>query len=249
MVTFGQVDQLRYHSAFEQEAFAENNSFKILLAADSEVDQAKYNLYREDLNSLIQKLSKYADKRTTISTAEKAFYYTHKNLLHDYDKYVTLGDMFESGKYDCLTGTALYGLILQALEIPFEIYEFENHVMLMAHIDDASVLIESTDPLMGFETEANHIRARFQKLGNSQSGEMNAKSISSQNPLDLSGVVNKISLKQITGLQYYNLAIKAYNNNELLLAQDYLDKAQYLYKSERMDKTLQFFDENIVAQN
>ncbi len=238
-----QTNQTQFHSNLEREAFGEKNTLKIFLASDSNIDQAKYNAYQEDLSELIKKLKKYSQRHDDLKTLEKIFYYTHKTKLANYTKYVTLSDLFERGEYDCLTGTALYGLLLDEFNIQYDIYEFAHHVMILAYVGNDSVLIESTDPFFGFETKHKFVKERLERFTPSEDSNVLKETVVSQYGHNIN---NKISLTQLAGLQYFNLAIAAYNDSDFIKAELMLEKAHLLYPSNRSQEIFVIFNQTIA---
>ena len=110
-----------FHSSFEQTSFSSANPIQIMLAANPNVDSIKYSQYMADFQVHLAKLKKKTGERTTVQTLEKVFYFNHRRKLSWYNNDVILSDLFESGKYDCLTGTAFYAATLEELGIPYQI--------------------------------------------------------------------------------------------------------------------------------
>ena len=243
----GQAAPIHYHSDFEHQAFDELDPFKILFSSDPNVDLSKYNSYRADFNHLVAKLKSYQQRHTKLQTIEKAFFYTHKKKLLRYNKYVTLGELFENGKYDCLTGTALYALLLKHLNISYSIYEFDFHVLILSGINGDTVLIESTDPRYGFETKDKYIKERLSRFD--AQTQANKKTSSSTSIQYGKLIANQVSLTELAGLQYYNLAIKAYNVADYNLAQQMLNKADFLYPSRRMQSISAILQKTIASND
>jgi len=232
-----------FHSSFEQIAFSSEDPLQILLASDPEVNVDKYNLYQEDITQIVDKLKAKQSKWSDSKLLEKIFYYVHNKKLDWYENYITLADLMENGTYDCLTGTAFYALILDELEIPYTIYEFDFHVFLVAKLPSDSALFESTDPLYGFVTDPDEIEEHINYY---LTGDANTTGrqivIGSRATSSQKSTVNeRISLKELVGLQYYNLAVNAFNNREIAVSRDFIEKAYQLYPSQRISDTRDFF--------
>merc|ERR1711879_443549 len=104
-------------------------------------DFKKHELFiRELASSFEKKRDKWGDE----VILEKMFFKVHNKNLKWYDNYVTLDQLLEHGDYDCLTGTAMYALILQELDIPYTIQEFDFHVLIIARLAEKDVILEST---------------------------------------------------------------------------------------------------------
>ncbi|MEQ8470336.1 MAG: hypothetical protein RIC35_04085 [Marinoscillum sp.] len=234
---YGQLDESLFHSDFEKKAFASNDPFQILLAANPEVDAIKYNQYLAEFEKHVDKLLKKSEGLTKIQQLEKVFYLSHRKKLSWYDAEVTFSDLFESGKYDCLTGTAFYSGVLEQLNIPYRIVEFDFHVFVLASADGKSILMEPTDPLSGWVTDDREILERINyHVNNQQAGAM--------------GIFNRITLDELAGLQYYNQSVLSYQSGKLEEAEHYLQKAKFLYPSKRIMEMHQFFlANNLLASS
>ena len=240
-ISFGQPEEelLEFNSALESEAFEEQNPLKLLLAVDAEVNIEDYEYYQNYISDISQKLSNKREKWGDEVILKKMFYHIHSKDLKWYDNYVTLSELFEKGTYDCLTGTALYALILEELEIPYTIQEFDFHVLTIVHLDDKDIILESTDHMFGFiasEAEVNNHLAKYFAASANKEGYRTV--IGSQAKVTKGSVVNlQISLKELVGLQYYNLAINAYNSGNVSQSRKFINKAAALHPSDRIIDT------------
>lgn len=223
-----------FHSSFEQSSFSSSNPIQIMLAANPGVDSIKYTQYMADFQEHLTKLKKKTGEGATIHTLEKIFYFNHRRKLSWYNNDVILSDLFESGKYDCLTGTAFYAATLEALSIPYRIYEFNYHVFLVAQCEDGEVLIEPTDPIEGFVTRVEEIEKRIKKYSTDDAMTAGMETVS-----------NVISLHDLAGLQYYNMSIDSYNHRNYADAFNYIQKANFLYPSTRIKEIHRVFKNQV----
>lgn len=220
-----------FHSDFEKKSFQQEtlNPFQLLIASDSNVNIDKYTQFQTQLESSIIALRKIRSKtKNDLIFLEKAFYRIHRKQLGWYENYVSLSQTFESKKYDCLTGTALFALILEDFEFQYQILEFDFHIFLIAQVDGENVLIEATDPLNGFVKDQKEIEKRVDKafLSSEVSGDFLH-----------TFTENKINLLSLAGLQYFNLAVDLFNRGEYKKAHQFIQKANLLYSSERIQHT------------
>ncbi|MFY0599861.1 MAG: hypothetical protein JXR03_09330 [Cyclobacteriaceae bacterium] len=230
-LVWAQRTDVVFHSDFEKASFnkTELKPFELLLASDPTVDADKYIEFREDfllgINHMID-LKKRS--KNDLLFLEKIFYKTHRKQLGWYQNYVSLSHTFESKKYDCLTGTALFALILEEVGIEYQILEFDFHIFLIARPDGHNVLIEATDPLNGFISDQKEINHRIQAaLTSVEVDEKYAQTF----------IKNEIDLLALAGLQYYNLAVDLFNRQEYKKASQFIKKADLLYTSERIRNT------------
>ena len=229
--------QASYHSAFEEAAFSANDPLQIILSSQPDIDATKFNEIKSDLNELVDKLrSKQSGYAEDDSFLEWAFYYVHRKKLGWYENYVSFGDIFMGKKYDCLTGTILYSYLLDKLGYKFSIYEMDYHIFMVVHLDDKNVLLEATDPLNGYINDSTQIRERIDQFIADGNSIIDIRGVGEiQKDRQGSNAVRaKVDLHRLAGLQYFNLAVKAYSNEQFDEAHSYILKAEMLYPSDRI---------------
>lgn len=208
------TSKLAKYSHLFQEADAAQAADELEEFADRlEVKKLKQNNDKEFLNYLFKK--------------------THQRFLHSFTEYSTFGDLLDKGEYNCLTGTALYALLLDHVGFDYTIIETNYHIFLIAKTSSGSVLIEATDPTNGFVVTPDAIEKRISSY---------KQNVIQQTQLNKSyyhfnfELFNTVTLDQMAGLLYYNRSVKAYNNHQLEKAIQHLDKAFALYQSPRIDE-------------
>lgn len=188
----------------------------------------------EKVLAFVRKMEeKYPETDKNRDFVATLFNKTHQKFLRHYEEYAGFGETLDRGTYNCLTGTALYALLLDHFEIPYQIIETNYHIFLMAQTSQGDVLLETTDPANGFVTDPKEIESRIalhrqnslQKPGSSKSYYRYS--------ID---VFREINLDQMGGLLYYNQAIVAYNRHDLQASIEQLDKAVTYYPSSRTDE-------------
>jgi len=220
-------------SGFGQNKSAIMNSLKnktmmSLLISNSEHEDIALNKFKKTLDDLRSNKSRYTSEKKFLKHVYK---YTHKKVLKNYKQYITLDEtLSSSGNYDCLTGTLLYGLLIDELGYSYTVREFNYHVLLVVHLEDEDVLIESTDPLNGFVDGAASIELRISSY--------KKEDISTDNRsgkfVFTTVMDNSISLLELTGLHYYNRAIYHLNKEEFAIASLKINRAYALYPSQRI---------------
>jgi hypothetical protein len=163
------------------------------------------------------------------------YYKVHRKYLRNYQSPATLNEVLKNGTYDCLAGTALYALIFDQLGADYRIVETSYHIYLELTVNGKVILVESTNPLGGFVTDEILVENLKQDyLNNTESNGWGNKDFYRSQP-----VFNKsISLKELAGLQYFNLAVEAYNNRDLPNALALQDRALRLYPSIRLEEMM-----------
>ena len=207
-------------------------NFLELFLAPSVVDNAEsVKAYVQEFNTFVEMLKKKQKRyRTENQFLTFLFYRTHNKFLKHYEQYVTLTDLFEKGKYDCLTGTAFYTLLLDQLGYHYQIIETNYHALLLIDTPEGQYLFESTDFASGFLSDPLDIRERLDYYHN-----LSADRSEDGNYYNFKHTQNYvIGLPEMVGLQYYNQAIKFYNQQQPQRANEYLEKALIFYQSPRI---------------
>lgn len=194
---------------------------------------------------LVDLLIKLKERQLTVKSHSKflsqVFYVVHKKMLGQYEQYVSFGELFSKDKkYDCVTGTALYALVLDELGYAYDIHETDYHVYLIVKSEDKQYLFEATDPINGFAWNPVEIEER-QAFVNKESRRINlemalngvaSSNVTEQEKTDY--INNVVSLKQLAGLHYYNQALKKFNEEEYHEAYQLIMKAHAIYPSDRI---------------
>jgi tetratricopeptide (TPR) repeat protein len=197
----------------------------------SEVDGSE--IRAQDFLKFVERLDDKGEEKNTLKFCRTLFQKTRQEFLRSYTQYASFGETLSKGKYNCLTGTALYAMLLERFNIRYTIIETNYHIFLLADTDEGRALFEATDPLHGFVTNPDEIEKRIQQYkqnviqppaagGNKKYYEYNVS------------LYQQVSLDQMSGLLHYNLSIESYNQQDFKEAINHLDKAMALYSSPRI---------------
>ena len=219
--------------AIKRNGYSLEHAFDLLLNIDEAPRfQDRKNLktnYDGFVNELKLKQLKWNDKHRLL---KKIFFQVHKEYLKKYVPYQSFQDLFETGTYGCLTGTALYAFLLDELGFEYEIIETNYHMFLLINADGHQYLIESTDPLNGFVYETKEIEKRIEAALEQNKSKEGQKGFSYD-------IYKSISYVELIGLQYYNTAVNSYNSGNLALALYSLNEASKFDRSQRIKELLQ----------
>ncbi|HWA32510.1 MAG TPA: hypothetical protein VG737_00190, partial [Cyclobacteriaceae bacterium] len=209
---------------------------------DAQVDSTKFLRVQNEISAFASKLmSKRARFKTETKFLRFAFQRVHHKYLRSYSHSEPFNGIFNDGTYNCVSGAALYSCILQQFGYKPVIYETRYHIFLMVNLADSTrVFFETTDPITGFECDDREIDSRIEKYLSAEQALLgNATALSA--PFDKDVVRESISLKQLAGLHYYNLAVDLINKQNYYDAFRSLKKASILYpKSKRIKDFLGF---------
>lgn len=186
-----------------------------------------------DISGFVRRLVNKDAPKSNFKFCKTLFHKTRQEFLRRYTQYASFGETLSTGKYNCLTGTALYALLLHHFDIQYTIIETNYHIFLLASTEDGPVLFEATDPIYGFVTDAQKIEQRIQQYRADASGAaLDGKTYYSYE----SSLYQQVDLKQLQGLLHYNFSIEAYNQQDFQSAIYHLDKAIDLYNSPRISE-------------
>ena len=181
---------------------------------------------------------KAAKKLDSIALLRVIFQKTHQRLLKNYRQHSTFSNMLDQGAYDCVSGSAALGLLLERYGYSFDVVETDYHVFIQVYLEGKTLILESTLPVGGMITTpsavSNYLAAYLSE------GTPVARNISEGlagtkvNSLD-NTIFRKVNLSELAGLQHYNEAIVHFNKQNYKQAIDLLSKAYTRYPSERIE--------------
>lgn len=200
--------------------------------------QAKESETSEKWTSLIQELDAKAKKKgDELNFLRQIFQRTHQVLLKKYIKHSTFNNMLSEGKYDCVSGSAALGLLLERYGYFFDIVETDYHVFIVVNIKGKDIVLESTLPVGGMITTPSEVEKYLDAYKPEEFSKLKALNQGLAGPnIDYSdnSIFRKVNLQQLAGLQYYNDAIVHFNSQAFGPAIEQLSKAYLLYPSDRI---------------
>ncbi|MEP5610851.1 MAG: hypothetical protein ABJP45_01315 [Cyclobacteriaceae bacterium] len=174
----------------------------------------------------------------------------HEKFLRKYEYVAYFDQIFENGVYNCVTAVALYAMSFERLGISYSIKETPTHVYIVADPEDSQLLIETTDPVSGFKTFSPGFKENY------------VAQLAMMKLVDQSDVSDKglytlfdefyfggadLSLKQLVGIQFYNLGVSALENNDYYSAWRALSKAQLFHSTDQIDRLLFVSIANVLS--
>ena len=217
--------------------------FKLFLAPSEDIDSVKaekylntFNIFYENLTS--GKFLKFKPKRKI-----KTIYRTvHNKFLKKYELLTTFDKIFKNGEYNCVTASALYGVILHRLNIPFFIIETPIHVYIVSYPDKNRIKIESGGPYAGYFVYTQSLKRdyieyykRFRFIDEEEYSNSTIDDLFDK--YYFSG--NKISLEELIGIHYLNISVYNYLENKPDKGYNFLEKA-YLFNPSEGTRILLF---------
>jgi hypothetical protein len=188
--------------------------------------------------SLVLELDqKVSQKGAALAFLRILFQKSHQKLLKKYEQHSTFNSMLSEGKYDCVSGSAAIGLLLQRYGYSFEIVETDYHVFIVVNLDGKNIVLESTLPVGGMITTPSEVEKYLDSYKPTEFASLKSLNQGLAGPdIDYSdnSIFRKVNLRQLAGLQYYNDAIVHFNSQAFGQAVEQLSKAYLLYTSDRI---------------
>ena len=251
-------NELKFESDFERTMFntylnnTDSSHLALFLATNPDMDQELYSKYRQQYDAHLRALPMDKIYKKKKDKQIKAMYdEVHNRFFKKYEEINDFSSIFSKGYYNCVSATALYGMIFSQLNIPYIIKEKPTHVYLVAYPGTENVVVESTDPTGGFMTASDKYKEVFvEQLKNAKI--ISAEEFASKSVMQLFDEYYfsdpDISLIELAGIQYTNHALYALDNTKNRQAYTLLEKAHYLYPCERT-ATLMLTVGGMILQN
>lgn len=228
-------DELKFESDIEQNLWeqGQQSPYKLFRAVDvnPELKDVKWE------NLLLELDKKSAKKGVSIALLRSIFEKSHKILFNKYEQHSTFNAMLQDGEFDCVSGSAALGLLLDRYSFDFEIVETDYHVFIVINYNKQDIIFESTLPVGGMISSPSEVAtylAAYKPAKNSQLYPLNQRIGDPTQALNDNSIFRKVSLQELAGLQYYNDAIAHFNNQMFVDASNQLTKALVLYPSDRI---------------
>ncbi|OEK02954.1 hypothetical protein BFP97_16115 [Roseivirga sp. 4D4] len=199
-------------------------------------------------DQIIHKLERIRSrKKSDLSFLRSIFYRVHKNSLVDYSKMATMDETLMKGEFGCLTGTALYALILDHFGFEYNIIELTNHVYAQVEVEGRLIIMESTLPEDGLMRLEQEISTSMEQEG---LDPRNIRALTTvgegSDEWDLVDGYNSITIKELSGLQYFNEAVRLFKQEEYTKAMEMINVAYDRYPSKRNEKLMQLVINKIL---
>ena len=228
----------QYNNNFEEDIFShyEEKSadvFDLLNAVN--YNEELYNkgkiLIDEHIRELKSKNLQIKPLKKQIQTIYKT---THSKFFKKYETKALFNNIFENGSYNCVTATALYGIIFNAFDINYSIRETPTHVYIIADTLGLQTLIESTLPGSGVMTFNEKYKKDLVEYLNENKiiSDLEFESTTTEELFKKYYSKDKtINIFELAALQYYNMGIFLMEEDKFSGAATYLKKAEIIYPS------------------
>lgn len=204
-------------------------------------------------DKLVKVLDKKKEKnRNDLQLLSDIFFKTHQHLLKSYAQHSSFSNLLSEGTYDCVTGSAALGLLLDRYGVFYEVIETDYHVFLKGEFAGQEFIMESTFSEYGLIVGKDLVLEfgkKFKKKEGERKYDFNIGLGNNEALLLDNQTYESIGLKELAGLQYYNDAILRFNQKNYGQAYAQLIKASFLYPSERISKLTKMMGELIAISS
>lgn len=215
----------------------ESTNLDLLMAMGSGASEARTLEVKRDLDAFINEIESSGMMRLPeVKLMKELHRKVHDRFLTQYQYVVPFHEIFASGKYNCVSATALFALVLEALHIPYNIQEQPAHVYIMAYPDTKAISVEMTalknaSYLPTRKDVSRSIRSLYESGLISQADIANkSEQQIYQSFYNTNSVIN---LVELAGIQYFNEAIGLVNENHFEEALSSIYKAGRMYDVEK----------------
>lgn len=248
-------DSLIPFSSLDIKNEAEKNSLKAFQAKGNKADiidlflshyTNKENFSSAKVHQLItdcvNDLKNETSGQDDVKKVKTIYKLVHKRFLNVYKLQNSFTNIFETGEYNCVSGSALYAIIFHLMDIPFQVVEAPQHVFLFAYPNSHRIAIETTMPQKGYFTFSDSYVQKFinylhesKMISNEEFENTSPNQLFEKYYFETKG----LSIQGLAAIQYANYAIYDLEENENEKALEEIKKAYFIHQSERTKYLLQ----------
>lgn len=199
--------------------------------------QQELENFKSELDRTIKTLQTETAKIKKRDKQIKLIYKTiHDRFLNKYETEANFHDLVSAGIYNCVTASALYAQILEIIGIPYNIKETPRHVYLIAFPEEEQIMIETTDPTVGYSFFNDEYKTLFvQNLRKSKIiSEQEFESMNTNELFEKFYYASiDINLQELVSIHYSNNAIFYLEKQKIRPFQEQIKKAYFLYPCTR----------------
>ena len=210
----------KYATDYEKRVLNDPNAshFELFMISDSSCSEQKTVAAKKQFDAFISELKaskilKQSEEKLIRSLHKQV----HERFLTRYRALVEFNEIFVSGEYNCVSSTALFALVLEALEIPYYVQEQPGHVLIMAYPNTSNITVEMTTVKNAFvippRKDINRAIANLLELQLVTPKQVKAMGDVAVYDLFFN-VRSKITIDQLIGIQFFNHAITAVNSSK-----------------------------------
>ncbi len=219
---------------FWQTGTFDDNPLALFMAVHAEAENQAENW--QDLISTLD--VQFEKKGRSENFLRIVFQRSHQNLFKKYEQHSSFNDMLNEGMFDCVSGSAALGLLLDRYGFEYDIVETDYHVFIVVNSENKKIILESTVKIGGMISTPSEVQKYLNSYQTTQKEtylELSQRIGAPKVDFSETSIFRKVSLIQLAGLQYYNDAILHFNQQRFKEAAQQLEKALKLYPSDRIE--------------
>ncbi|HEY3403340.1 MAG TPA: tetratricopeptide repeat protein [Ohtaekwangia sp.] len=254
------IKDLQFSSPYEQKAIKtflqtrKPDFFDLFMATGNLLTEPVIAQHKERLEVY---LKEFADEKFMVKKNDKKARHiyedVHKTFLQKYEYQNRFEEIFYNGRYNCVSASALYGIVFEKTAIPYVIKEKPTHVYLIAYPDAERIMVETTSPVGGVFSISPAFKQNYVRVLKEQK-IISAKEYAAEDP-DLLfdkyyfGNQENISLLNLVGIQYMNDALYKLEDKNYEGAVQQLEKAYLFYPSDRCGYLLMYSNIQVLESH
>jgi len=242
--------ELSYSSTFERDNtrshFHETttNYLPFFLGVDADITTQQYELNQTKVKGKIAQIKKSGIQKKPDAKKIKLIYKSiHDDFFTKYELQNQFGEVFTTGQFNCVSATAIFGMVFEELGIPYSIKETPTHVYLVAYPKSSRIMVETTAPQKGYYQFDQAFKVSYisylrdnkliseEEFSNKSSDQLFDENYFSE---------TDITMRQLVGIQYMNDAVYKIEDEKYKEAHSQLEKAYMYYPSEKAAYLLVF---------
>ena len=206
--------------------------------------------FANELRVFCLSLKKYDDLAPK-KRIKKIFVATKSAYLKNYSLKAKFSEIDRSDTYNCVTGSALFSIIFDELDIPYTVVEVPRHVYLVAYPNSYGIGVESTNLKDGiyYWTEFNKRQAVsfLIAIGEVTEQEVKFKGIDAVIE-DIFYSNSQLDFDALVGLYYFNRSLYSLDEEDYKTALSFIEASVELYKNERNNYMMRSILSGLIRQ-
>ncbi len=232
------VEEMDFHSPFEETVLKSplpktaDNQVRLLLAASPENNEHDFRYIDVELRQIYRDLDREkVDRKSTKNAVAIISSYLRKQYFRNYNEYAGFDQLFSKKLYNTATATALYALVFDHYKLPYYIQMEPQRLYPVVDPGKSVITIETDSPSQLKKKRRSRFTRDYVQLLRELRLLNGQETVSEQSLFHqyYAPEEAQISLNQLSGILYYQQALKQYDDKNYVPALQLVDKAQALF--------------------
>jgi len=240
--TLFRPSDLFYFSTLESGSFSQYfddkpDYLQMIIAVDAASGENEIEIYLDWIDDMVQEIrhNKF-DRKSETKKINQVRNSVSKALLISFEHPSGFSDLFRAGEYNYYTAASVYAFILDRLDIPYEIREVSNSILILTYPHNEQISIEIEGPGSLFFAFAHDTRNSFVEFLRDSKVIDNATFSSTPSRVLFERYYFAdygLTIREMIGMLYLNSAIEYLNRSAPANAYKQFEKAFILYPSSK----------------